>query len=54
MRYGMVLGALGFALAAREVGSVSPAAKGPAWLNDYVAARLAARQRGLPIFVVFR
>jgi hypothetical protein len=53
MRYGLVLGVLGVVLVARDVGS-GPGGKGPAWLDDYAAARQAARLSGKPIFAVFR
>jgi hypothetical protein len=32
----------------------SQEADGPRWLTDYDAARVAARQSGKPIFLVFR
>jgi hypothetical protein len=58
MRYGLVLGMLGVVLVCHEVGRVpgeeAPAEKGPAWLDDYAAARRAARLSGKPIFAVFR
>ena len=58
MRYGLVLGVLGVVLVSHGVGSVpggeAPASKGPVWLDDYAAARRAARLSGKPIFAVFR
>jgi hypothetical protein len=58
MRYGLVLSVLGIVLVAHAISGVlggeAPAGKGPAWLDDYAAARRAARLSGKPIFAVFR
>ena len=58
MRYRLIHGLLVLAAVAYEAGGgppeQAPANKGPVWLDDYAAARQAARRSGKPIFAVFR
>ncbi len=58
MRYVLLLGMLGVVAVANQAGSVPggelPARKTAVWLDDYAAARQAARLSGKPIFAVFQ
>lgn len=59
MRQGLMGGMLGLSLAALLTSSASEEVSAqtknpPGWLNNYQAARAAARQSGKPMFLVFR
>jgi hypothetical protein len=56
MRHRHVAGLLGLAaLLAGGAGEAAAQANRPAgWMHDYQAARLAAKQSGKPMFLVFR
>ena len=45
---------IGGVLLAGAAYSVATAGDEPRWINDYAAARAAARASGKPIFLVFR
>jgi hypothetical protein len=50
----VTLGLLAWGIEGVPGAADGPAAKGPAWLSDYAAAREAARRSGKPILAVFR
>ena len=57
MRQGLIGGVVVLGMLALTGSGLNRAAeeqKGPGWLNDYEAARAAARKSGKPILLVFR